>query len=71
MAHPGDAIVIPGRALEPSCVVPWERGPSAATVSGTDTRCPAGGPMRNLDILRRYLPDAGIDLVYLDPPWDG
>ena len=22
----------------------------------------------NLDILRRYLPDAAIDLVYLDPP---
>jgi hypothetical protein len=22
----------------------------------------------NLDILRRYLPDAGIDLVELDPP---
>jgi hypothetical protein len=21
----------------------------------------------NLDILRRYLPDVGIDLVYLDP----
>jgi hypothetical protein len=51
--------------------VPRERGPSAATVSGTDTRSPAGGPMSNLDILRRYLPDAGIDLVYLDPPWDG
>ncbi len=24
----------------------------------------------NLDILRRYLPDAGIDLVYLDPPFN-
>jgi len=23
----------------------------------------------NLDILRRYLPDAAIDLVYLDPPY--
>ena len=22
----------------------------------------------NLDILRRYLPDASVDLVYLDPP---
>jgi hypothetical protein len=22
----------------------------------------------NLDILRRYLPDAAVDLVYLDPP---
>jgi hypothetical protein len=22
----------------------------------------------NLDILRRYLPDAALDLVYLDPP---
>ena len=22
----------------------------------------------NLDILRRYLPDATVDLVYLDPP---
>jgi len=21
----------------------------------------------NLDILRRYLPDAGVDLIYLDP----
>jgi len=24
----------------------------------------------NLDILRRYLPDAAIDLVYLDPPFN-
>ncbi len=24
----------------------------------------------NLDILRRYLPDASIDLVYLDPPFN-
>jgi 16S rRNA G966 N2-methylase RsmD len=23
----------------------------------------------NLDILRRYLPDATVDLVYLDPPF--
>ena len=23
----------------------------------------------NLDILRRYLPDAGVDPVYLDPPF--
>ena len=23
----------------------------------------------NLDILRRYLPDASVDLVYLDPPF--
>jgi DNA modification methylase len=22
----------------------------------------------NLDILRRYLPDASVDVVYLDPP---
>jgi site-specific DNA-methyltransferase (adenine-specific) len=22
----------------------------------------------NLDILRRYLPDSAVDLVYLDPP---
>jgi len=22
----------------------------------------------NLDILRRYLPDGAVDLVYLDPP---
>jgi hypothetical protein len=25
---------------------------------------------RNLDILRRYLPDAAVDLVYLDPPFN-
>ena len=24
----------------------------------------------NLDILRRCLPDAGVDLVYLDPPFN-
>jgi site-specific DNA-methyltransferase (adenine-specific) len=24
----------------------------------------------NLDILRRYLPDAAVDLVSLDPPFD-
>ena len=24
----------------------------------------------NLDILRRYPPDAGVDLVYLDPPFN-
>ena len=24
----------------------------------------------NLDILRRYLPDASADLVYLDPPFN-
>jgi site-specific DNA-methyltransferase (adenine-specific) len=24
----------------------------------------------NLDILRRYIPDASGDLVYLDPPWN-
>ena len=38
----------------------------------------AGGPMEtnllyygdNLDILRRYLPDAAVDLVYLDPPFN-
>jgi 16S rRNA G966 N2-methylase RsmD len=23
----------------------------------------------NLDILRRYLPDSAVDLVYLDPPY--
>jgi len=23
----------------------------------------------NLDILRRYLPDASVDLIYLDPPF--
>jgi 16S rRNA G966 N2-methylase RsmD len=23
----------------------------------------------DLDILRRYLPDAAVDLVYLDPPF--
>ena len=48
-------------------------------------RCPAGrdaeDPMTdlatnvlyygdNLDILRRYLPDAAVDLVYLDPPFN-
>jgi site-specific DNA-methyltransferase (adenine-specific) len=24
----------------------------------------------NLDILRRYIPDASVDLVYLDPPFN-
>jgi len=24
----------------------------------------------NLDILRRYLPDTAVDLVYLDPPFN-
>jgi len=24
----------------------------------------------NLDILRRYLPDASVDLIYLDPPFN-
>jgi site-specific DNA-methyltransferase (adenine-specific) len=24
----------------------------------------------NLDILRRYLPEASVDLVYLDPPFN-
>jgi len=24
----------------------------------------------NLDILRRYLPDATVDLIYLDPPFN-
>jgi 16S rRNA G966 N2-methylase RsmD len=24
----------------------------------------------NLDILRRYLPDVAVDLVYLDPPFN-
>ena len=24
----------------------------------------------NLEILRRYLPDAAVDLVYLDPPFN-
>ena len=24
----------------------------------------------NLDILRRYLPDAAVDLFYLDPPFN-
>lgn len=24
----------------------------------------------NLDILQRYLPDASVDLVYLDPPFN-
>jgi len=24
----------------------------------------------NLDIMRRYLPDAAVDLVYLDPPFN-
>jgi len=42
---------------------------------------PRGGPMTdlatnvlsygdNLDILRRYLPDVAVDLVYLDPPFN-
>ena len=25
----------------------------------------------NLDVLRRYLPDAAVDLVYLRPPFNG
>jgi 16S rRNA G966 N2-methylase RsmD len=24
----------------------------------------------NLDILRRYIPDGSVDLVYLDPPFN-
>jgi site-specific DNA-methyltransferase (adenine-specific) len=24
----------------------------------------------NLDILRRYLPDGAVDLIYLDPPFN-
>ena len=24
----------------------------------------------NLDMLRRYLPDAAVDLIYLDPPFN-
>ena len=28
------------------------------------------GPMTDLDILRRYLPNAAVDLVYLDPPFN-
>jgi len=24
----------------------------------------------NLEILRRYLPDASVDLIYLDPPFN-
>ena len=24
----------------------------------------------NLDILRRYVPDASVDLIYLDPPFN-
>jgi len=24
----------------------------------------------NLDIVRRYLPDASVDLIYLDPPFN-
>ena len=24
----------------------------------------------NVDILRRYLPDASVDLIYLDPPFN-
>jgi len=28
----------------------------------------AGPACNNLDILRHYLPDAAVDLVYLDPP---
>lgn len=24
----------------------------------------------NLDVLRRYVPDASVDLVYLDPPFN-
>jgi site-specific DNA-methyltransferase (adenine-specific) len=24
----------------------------------------------NLDILRRYLPDASVDLIYVDPPFN-
>jgi hypothetical protein len=52
---------------------------AAVKVPTTDTRSPAGGPMTdlatnvlcygdNLHIVRRYLPDAAVDLVYLDPP---
>jgi 16S rRNA G966 N2-methylase RsmD len=26
--------------------------------------------MTNLDTVRRYLPDAAVDLVYLDPPFN-
>ncbi|CAN5611993.1 hypothetical protein BH23CHL8_BH23CHL8_18910 [soil metagenome] len=25
----------------------------------------------NLEILRRYIPDESVDLVYLDPPFGG
>ncbi len=56
----------------------------AATLSpgsGAHLSQQSGGPMPdlatnvlyygdNLDILRRYLPDAAVDLVYLDPPFN-
>jgi hypothetical protein len=55
--------------------------PPTGTLPKTDTRNLAGGPTTelainvlyygdNLDILRRYLPDASVDLTYLDPPFN-
>jgi 16S rRNA G966 N2-methylase RsmD len=35
-----------------------------------DRQRPPGANSRSLDILRRYLPDAAVDLVYLDPPFN-
>ncbi|MEX2135551.1 MAG: hypothetical protein WEB29_01145 [Chloroflexota bacterium] len=60
-------------------------GAKASCLPGGDLRCPffhglgnARGNLAtnvlsygdNLDILRRYLPDAAVDLVYLDPPFN-
>ncbi len=44
-------------------------------ITGRFDRCRSSPPTNvlyggNLDILRRYIPDATVDLIYLDPPFN-
>jgi hypothetical protein len=65
------------RAYEPIII---EADATLAAKASLAQGCPRGSPMTdlatnvlyfgdNLDILRRYLPDATADLVELDPPY--
>ena len=53
--------------------------PDQSQREGERAAGPLGGPIAamnrlyygdNLDILRRHIPDASVDLIYLDPPFN-
>ena len=65
-----------GTAPRPSAIHHWPRVPRRLIMTAMDTNPSAGlrtGVLYygdNLDILRHYVRDESVDLIYLDPPFN-